>query len=582
MNTNTIYPHPIALALTLSMSLSLSLIVGACGADDSGPASQDPSFSDVGGWQEPTPPAQPDAGPTEPGSPTEPTDPNPGPDPAPDPAPTPPPPPPEQERDFDLRTPESGDTRLYIPSAGLDALVVVDAVDLGVELVEVGSGPSLVRAFPGDAGAIVLNSESSDVSIVRPAEFGGYEVLTMDVIPHHNRLALTPDGTWAFAWYEPTSGDPIGALQDVSAIRCLPGQEVVYNLVVGYRPEQVFFAKGSEVALFLTEEGISGAVLALLDGDAKLPPVPLHDNPFIKPKDREVVVTPDAQYAVVRDLEAPELTLVDLQANERWVLPLADWPSDIDMTPTGDTVVVPMPNSEQVAVVEVPDAFFWEPPPPVEPDPLEPDAEPTETPNPHVITSYTGSHFGAAELDGAGVTALLYTTLSGTLAVGLLDVETGKVLSRPIPKEVTAAAVAENGSMAVLFHRANSGLEPPALGSEGYSLLDLESGFFKLVLTDNAPSALVFASDPETGFEEVYVSLPDPWSANHAVHRVGTISFAVDVYPTPDAPVFVGVLDAAGKAAVMLDDPTGWITLIDTGTGDIDQVNSFELNSFIQ
>ena len=57
---------------------------------------------------------------------------------------------------------------------------------------------------------------------------------------------------------------------------------------------------------------------------------------------------------------------------------------------------------------------------------------------------------------------------------------------------------------------------------------------------------------------------------------------ATNVLPTPDAPTYIGVLDEAGKAAVMLDNPTGWITFIDTDTGDIDQVNSFELNSFIQ
>ena len=152
-------------------------------------------------------------------------------------------------------------------------------------------------------------------------------------------------------------------------------------------------------------------------------------------------------------------------------------------------------------------------------------------------------------------------------------------MNRPLAKEVTRAAISPNGKMAVLVHRKASGSGTQIASSDAYTLLDLPSGFVKLMLTAHAPTQLVFTDDSA----ELYVLLPDPFTdADHEIHRIRASSLAVTPYPTVDAPIFVGVLSEAHKAAVMLDNPTGWLTFIDTDTGKVDHVNSFELNSFIQ
>lgn len=498
---------------------------------------------------------------------------------------TPPPPPPEEEVDFDLRTPEAGDTFLYIPSAALDALIVVDARSLEVHLVDVGLVPTLVRALPADEGAVVLNEGSSDVSIVRPTPVGSppsltFEVETLPVLSGSNRLVVSPDGTVAFAFHV-ASGASFGSLQDVSAVHLTPppaGVDPVINLAVGLRPSEVRFADQGRLALILCEDGLSGIRLEDLLGDTFLPPVPTSPDRFRKQTDRELVTTPDGRHAIVRDLDSTAIALVDLQTGQLTQLPLPDYASDLDLTSDGKTLIVPMRARQEVARIAIPEAFAWAPPPPEPADPEEPEAPAAEPPaNPFVLLSPTGAPFGSAVLTADERHALLYTTSPGVASVGRLDLAGGGVVIQPLPKELEAVIPSPDARMAALLHRRNSGSGDLAT-RPAYSLLDLASGYSKLVVTPNPVTTVTFTPDAT----ELFALLPDPLGAAHHVDRVKTRSFAVTSYPVPDRPVFVGAMPALTKVAVALDNPTGWITFIDTLTGATLQLNSFELNGFIE
>jgi len=481
----------------------------------------------------------------------------------------PPPPPPETEQDYDLRTPEAGASFLYIPSAALDALIIVDARTLEVALVEVGVTPTIVRALPADQGAVVLNEGGSDVSIVRPrpAPGRGFDVVTLDVVVGANRLERSPDGRFAFAFYDatrPSGAGAIGSLQDVSVVRTDLGDEEVMNLAVGYKPSQIVFADADRLVLVFCEDGISGIRVDDLVGDTFLPPVPTSVDPFAKPVDREIVVTPDGRFAAVRDLIAPVVTWVDLQTAVVKELSLPDYASDLELTPDGKTLVVPMRTSRQVAVVTVPEAF----------DVAPADGE-GEGDNPYLRIRGTGSSFGSAALTADGRRALLYTTLPGTLAVGMVDAVSAEVVTRPLVRELASVVVSPDSRMAALIHRRTGSVPAQA---HAYSLLDLATGYAKIVYLANPVTEVLFTEDAS----ELYALVPDPLGATHAVHRVSTRSFNVTTYPVPDEPVFAGVLTAVSKVAIALDNPTGWITFVDTTTGEVRQVNSFELNGFIR
>ncbi len=572
-------------SMVSALLLASLLLLAACGDDDAGfenfsGSSDTASFSDTGVWQ------APDAG----GDVTT-SQPHDGfPSDTADVGPTdtfPPPPDPEEELDFDLRTPETGEGFLYIPSAGLDALVVVNATTLQISLVEVGVEPVLVRALPGNDGAVVLNAGTDDIAIVRPVVGAApgaseFDVHYLDVLPDHNRLELSADGRWAFAWYDHRVGSTggFGSLQDVSAIYLGDGAEAaeVFNLAIGFEPEDIHFTDDGRLVLWFCRNGISGAVLDLIDGDMFLPPVPVTDDPFAAPADREIAVTPNGRYAVVRDLASPALTLVDLEQHTRARLDLDDWPSDLDLTPDGSTAIVPMKATQRVALIGIPDAFLVAPTPP---DPAADPALATSAAlaaNPHVTLTATGAPFGSSVLTDSGDRALLYTTGSDTFAVGMLDTNSGAVVAQPTLKPIQKVLVAPNGQMAALVHHYSPGATPQAQSTHAYTLLDLATGYPKLITTDAPIGEITFTDDSA----ELFALIPGGTADAHQVHRVSTSSFAVIPYDTTYAPIFVGAMPSVGKVAIALDNPTGWITFVDTETGRVDQVNSFELNGFIQ
>lgn len=568
------------LALLSSPPLLALTLLTACGdmADSA-------SFSDVGNWQDVVSDTAADTTWADASTPDADTA-------VPD--TTPPPPPPEEEVDFDLRTPEAGNTFLYIPSAALDALIVVDARTLEVHLVDVGLVPTIVRALPADEGAVVLNEGSSDVSIVRPTPVGSpprltFDVETLPVLEGSNRLVVSPDGAVAFAFHVATHTS-FGSLQDVSAIHVGPppvDADRVINLAVGLRPSEVRFADQGRLALILCEDGLSGIRLEDLLGDTFLPPVPTSPDRFRKQTDRELVTTPDGRHAIVRDLDTTAIALVDLQTGQLTQLALPDYASDLDLTSDGKTLVVPMRTRQEVARITIPDAFTWSPPPTdppaEEPTPEEPPAEdptaeePPAPQNPFVLLSPTGAPFGSAVLTADERHALLYTTTPGVASVGRLDLASGGVVIQPLPKELEAVIPSPDARMAALLHRRSSGSGDLA-NRPAYSLLDLASGYSKLVVTPNPVTTVTFTPDAS----ELFALLPDPLGATHHVDRVKTRSFAVTSYQVPDRPVFVGAMPALTKVAVALDNPTGWITFIDTQTGATLQLNSFELNGFIE
>ncbi len=546
---------------TISLVFAGLLVASAagCGADESSALTGDP-----GNWQGADSSSSFDASTGDTSTPSE-------------------PPPPENEIDFDLRTPEASERFLFVPSAALDALIAVDAATLRVHLVEAGLSPTIVRALPGAAGAIVLNEGSSDVTIVRedagpPVSFS---TRFFPVVPGATRLELSPDGLWAFAFYDERFGEGFGArggfgsLQDVSAIRLVPGEEAVYNLAVGFRPTAVRFADAGRLLLVECENGLSRVALDAIDADVFLPPVQTTNNVFQPPVEREIVAGPDGSAVAVRDLQYKELLWIDLATGERTRLELPDFPSDLDMTPDGARLLVPFRELQQVAIIDVPDAFTWEAPP--APEPVEGEEPPPAPTNPHIRLVDTYAPFGSLALTSDASRALIFTTLPGVSAIGMLDLVAEETFIQPMVKELEAVAIDPSGAVAALLHRQASGSGSIAT-EHAYSLLDLESGYAKLVVIPNPVSMFTFTA----AGDELFALVPDPAGSAHEVHRVTTATFAIKTYGVPDRPTFVGAMPQVSKMAIALDNPTGWITFIDTETGEVRQLNSFELNGFVR
>lgn len=496
------------------------------------------------------------------------------------------PPPAENEVDFDLRTPEAGERHLFVPSVALDALIAVDAESLQVHLVEVGLAPTIVRALPGDGGAIVLNEGSSDVTLVRhnATPETSFSTRFFPVAAGATRLILSPDGAWAFAFYDERFGEGYarrggyGSLQDVSAIRLEPGREAVFNLAVGYRPSAIQFTDDDALVLIECENGLSTIRLEDIDADTFLPPIQTTNDIFAPPLEREIVPGPDGTFVAVRDLQRKELLSVDLRNGARNRLELPDFPSDLDITPDGRHLLVPFVALKQVAIIDIPEAFTWTAPTPEVPEEVGENEDPPPPPaNPHIRLIDMGAAFGSLALTADARHALLFTTQPGVAAIGMLDIEAATIGVQPMFKDIEAVAIDPRGAVAALMHRRNSGSGSVA-NQNAWSLLDLGTGYAKLVTVRNAVSMFTFTPDGT----ELFALVPDPAGAAHEVQRVDTDTFAIRTYGVPDRPTFVGALPRVSRMAISLDNPTGWITFIDTETNEVRQLNSFELNGLVR
>ena len=201
----------------------------------------------------------------------------------------------------------------------------------------------------------------------------------------------------------------------------------MFHLAVGFKPEGVHFSDDGRLVLFSCLAGLSAARLSLLDGDAFLPPIPLASDPFAPPRDREIAVTPNGQWAVSRDLVAQSLRLVAIEGEVRRELPLPDWASDLDLTPDGQTAVVPFVSAESVALIDIPAAFLWEP-------------TQTTTRQGTIRTSAScppAPPFGSAAITGDGDHVLLVSTAPTVEAIGMLDLAAAHAVLQPIVKPIT-------------------------------------------------------------------------------------------------------------------------------------------------
>src|SRR5262249_40892271 len=124
-------------------------------------------------------------------------------------------------------------------------------------------------------------------------------------------------------------------------------------LIVGYRPSAVSFDAAEEHAFFVTTPGMTVVDL----GDAPHPDrdVVLTDNPVSDQAARDVSVTPDGNYAVVRLDGQKTLGVVDLGTGARTDVTLPDYVTDLDLSADGKQafavsggalVVVPIPPGD--------------------------------------------------------------------------------------------------------------------------------------------------------------------------------------------------------------------------------------------
>lgn len=241
--------------------------------------------------------------------------------------------------------------------------------------------------------------------------------------------------------------------------------------------------------------------------------------------------------------------------------------TDVDLAPTGDFAMAVFRDRRTVLKVPIPEAF-------------------ADIGAVSVIT--VGQEIiGSVNIAPNGERALLYTTaLETNERLTILDVESEEMRVIRLPKSIQAVTIAPDSKSALIAHRKLAGdtrgdeLTPDQLidQSYGYSVLELDSGFSKLQLTDAPMGSSTIVPDGSAMF--ILFNLP---SQNvREVHRVGLRDFLVRPILLGSPPVSIGSLPGTSKVFVGQDHPDGRMTFIDWETSEAESVTGFELNSRIR
>ncbi len=479
---------------------------------------------------------------------------------------------PEEELDFTGQAPAASENYVYIPAEARDSVIRVDAASLEIRMIPVGGLPTKVAALPADDIAVVINSGTADLSVIRSTPEDD-DVETLPSLPAVNAMAVSPAGNAVVVYYRSEiaeAGDPVGDFQTIQVLLFNPEKQKtkVRQVSVGFHPTAIHFHEDGTYAYVVTDDGISIVKLSNLVDGTIAHTVAVTVDPLEKPVDREVFVTRDGMYAVVRDIHKADLRIVDLQNEEMSLVELNGLPTDLDLVPGMNRCLVIMREQDVAAVVDFKRVA----------DGME-DAV--------VQVDLTGSYAGAAAVSAGGDRAVLYSTADEMKSVAVMDLEADGYpwVTYPVQKIVKGVSISGAGNNAVLLHESvsptDSGVGGVVEASEGYTLLDLDSGYRKLVTTDHRWNLFLFVQGDDGADHQAYILLPDPGGVTHGVDVVDLNTFLVEsvsLYSEPNSLLFV---PSSRKVAIAQEHTNGRITFIDVDDGTVETKTGFELNGLI-
>lgn len=475
------------------------------------------------------------------------------------------PPPPEKELESSYRTPVATGKYVWSANPTSGRVALVDAFSLEVKIEEAGFGPTYLAAIPDPTDpesntAIVLNVLSHDATLFRVASDGAITQKTLATHTGANAWAVSPGGHWAIAWTDATAiedPDPTEGFQDVTVIDLEPGKESSTILTVGYRPTRLAFSANENRAFAVTEPGVS---VVALDG---LEPavdslIEVSDDPLESPASRDVTITPDGSYAVVRRDFKTAVSLVALDTGATTDIVLSGEVTDVDLSEDGARAVAVVRENHQVFVLPIPGAAT---------DPSSVD---------QVVID--GELFGSVALSADASVALLYTNAVSNDHLTILDIAAGTdYLSHrtvALKAPVTAVFPAADAEHAIVLQS----VLPGSTKAGAFSVVPTAVAISpKITGTDAKPTAVAIQPPPDS--ERALVTVRDDEKKIYGVYLVRLPNLQVDLVKLASPPLATGIVKAANKGYVAQLHPEGRITFVDFTDGSIRTLTGFELGA---
>jgi hypothetical protein len=464
--------------------------------------------------------------------------------------------PPETKAEGNYRSPVATGQYVWITNPSSGRVAYIQATTLEVATVAAGNGPTYLAAVPDPNGdtAIVLNVLSHDATLLR-ASGGKLTPSTFPVAADANAWAVSGDGHWALAWADSSqvkNPDPTQGFQDVSALD-LSGQKPPTILAVGYRPVKMGFASDGSRAFAVTQDGVS-----VIDLTGAAPLVtknfPLSANPTEDPGTRDVSITPDGTYALVRRDNQPTITVVALSDGTLTTVTLPSNAYDLTLSPAGDQALVVMRDIATVAMLPIPQI--------------------ATAPASFTTLAITGQTVGRAIVADDARTTLLFTTALPVDILTVLALPTQTFRPVRLYAPLLAVFPTHDAQNAVVLHSL-----PPDAGTSAhgaFSIVPVGAQLpAKIVGTDAPPNAVALSPSSD----RAVVTARDDVAHVYRAYLAKMPSLEVDQYTLASPPIAAGVVAGANRAFVAQSNPEGRITFIDLGTGQARTLTGFELGS---
>jgi hypothetical protein len=469
-------------------------------------------------------------------------------------------PPPEQELESSFGAPVATGRYVWVANPTSGRVAYIDAKTLRISVVEAGNAPTFLAPVPSkdDDVAIVLNVLSSDATVLR-ATPNGLSSLSLPVPSSGNGWAVSKSGRWATAWTDArrvASADPIDGYQDITVLDLKTGKEHSTPLTVGYRPVTMGYDAAEKRAFAVTQDGIS---VIELDGSAPVVAknVVLSDDPTEDATTRDVAITPDGEYALVRQDGASSIVIVSLSSAERVSVPLPGPATDLDLSVDGKIAVAVVRSTSQVVLMSVPEVV--------------------QAPESVTVFSVPTATVGSVVLAPESPLGMLYTNATPSSLLTVFDSSAAAPEARTIKLRAPVQAVfpTADAAHAVVLHGALE-LDGGSKYAAALSLVPVASSLPSKILGLDAPAASV-ALAPEG--DHALVATSDSQRGVYRLVVAHLPSQKIDLYPLASEPIAAGIVAGANRGFVAQKHRDGRITFIDFETGGLQTLTGFELAS---
>ncbi len=485
--------------------------------------------------------------------------------------------PPEVEETVDFHAPQGSNRFVFLSNPTGDNVVVIDSQRLTLELVEVGDSPTELATLGQEDAAVVIDSGSDDVAVIRAAPGLPAEVEFEPIASGANAVSVSPDGRYGITYYDVDAG--IGErprnMQEVTLLVFDPATRRSQRTTVRSLPVAVDWttdpAAGSK-AFVIGWDGMTVVDFALVGEGYR--PTNISFGTTMGPLGTEIArrmddvdVSGDGRLAVLSKADAAELLLLDIATQAITPIALPSAPTDVDLDEAGTFALAALRDDRQVARVDLADP-----------------AAPVV-----YLTSVSGVVPGQVVIAPEAQVAVVFSNALDFETIGVLDMASGETTVVPLQKSVRSVAITPTGDVAVVIHNKKAGdPDDPSLDRvrDLDEIIDRTFGFSLVRFNDGLVVRQETPCDPGTWLvypeaHKAFLTLRDDASGVRDVLEADLIDFVTDTVHLGSPPASLGLAPFARKVFVGQEHPTGRITFIAADTGSVQTMTGFELNDWI-